>query len=109
LGQDFCLTEAFEMAVPIGDIDTRTLYPATPFFFMRTALEISYDANAPAPELWLAFLDEVTAGKGDDGQPIARPGLVTLIREMMGYLLSSDKKFFISADSREAVRERFCA
>jgi putative DNA primase/helicase len=72
------------------DIMRRKLYPATPFFFTRTALAIPYNAAAPAPELWLSFLDEVTAGKDDDGQPISRPELVTLIREMMGYLLSSD-------------------
>jgi len=72
------------------DITTRTLYPPTPKFFTRTALAIEYDANAPAPELWLSFLDEVTAGKNDDGDAVARPELVTLIREMMGYLLSSD-------------------
>jgi putative DNA primase/helicase len=72
------------------DITTRKLYSATPFFFSRTAIPIDYDKRAPAPMQWLAFLDQVTAGKNDAGEPVARPALVTLIREMMGYLLSSD-------------------
>jgi putative DNA primase/helicase len=72
------------------DIDTRKLYPATPKFFTRTALPIAYDKNAPEPTLWLGFLDEVTAGRNDDGEIVARPAMVALIREMMGYLISSD-------------------
>lgn len=72
------------------DITTRKLYAPTPFFFTRTALPIDYDKRAPAPKRWLAFLDEVTEGKNELGETIARPDLVTLIREMMGYLLSSD-------------------
>jgi putative DNA primase/helicase len=65
-------------------------YPATPKFFTRTALPIAYDKNAPEPKRWLGFLDEVTAGKNDDGEIVARPAMVALIREMMGYLISSD-------------------
>jgi putative DNA primase/helicase len=63
------------------DIDTRTLYPATPFFFTRTALAITYDADAPAPEQWLKFLDEVMKGR--------RP-LIGILQEWMGYKISSD-------------------
>jgi putative DNA primase/helicase len=63
------------------DIEMRTLYPATPFFFTRTALAISYDVNTPAPEQWLKFLDEVMKG---------RKPLIGLLQEWMGYKLSSD-------------------
>ncbi|MHC6156571.1 DNA primase family protein [Bradyrhizobium elkanii] len=72
------------------DIRTRKLYPATPAFFTRSALPFDFDPDAPKPERWLGFLDEVTAGKGDSGEPVPRPELVQLIREMMGYLISSD-------------------
>jgi putative DNA primase/helicase len=72
------------------DIATRKLYPATSKFFTRTALPIEYDENAPLPEQWLLFLKGVTAGKDDDGKIVERPETVTLIREMMGYLISSD-------------------
>lgn len=72
------------------DITTRQLYEQTPFFFTRTALPLDYDANAPEPSGWLAFLEEVTAGRDEDGAPVARPELVHLIREMMGYLISHD-------------------
>jgi putative DNA primase/helicase len=72
------------------DINTRKLYPGTPKFFTRTALPIAYDKDAPEPKRFLGFLDEVTAGKDDDGAIVARPQMVMLIREMMGYLISSD-------------------
>jgi putative DNA primase/helicase len=72
------------------NIETRELYAATPFFFTRTALAMDYDADAPAPEQWLAFLAEVTNG---------RPALASLIQEMLGYLISTDtsmhKVFFM--------------
>lgn len=72
------------------DITTRTLYPATPFFFTRTALAMDYDAEAPEPTLWLSFLSEVMRER----QP-----LIETIQEMMGYCISTDnskhKVFFL--------------
>lgn len=72
------------------DIKTRKMYEPTPYFFTRTALEMNYDPNAPVPELWLAFLLQVTKGR----QPI-----VDLIQEMLGYLITTDtsmhKIFFL--------------
>jgi putative DNA primase/helicase len=61
-------------------IDTRTLYPATPQFFTRSALPIAYDADA-RPERWLTFLFEVL---GDE------PELILLMQQMFGYLITSD-------------------
>jgi putative DNA primase/helicase len=63
------------------DLDTGILFPATPFFFTRTALEMDYDEFAPVPALWLEFLQQVTNKR----QP-----LVDLIQEMLGYLVTTD-------------------
>jgi putative DNA primase/helicase len=63
------------------EVTTRTLYPATPFFFTRTALPINFDSNATAPTQWLAFLDDVLK---------ARPELIGLVQEMLGYLITTD-------------------
>ncbi len=86
------------------DITTRKLYSATPKFFTRTALPITYDKRAPQPAQWLAFLNEVTAGKNDQGEIVARRQMVALICEMMGYLISSDtsmqKVFFLCGQPR---------
>jgi putative DNA primase/helicase len=72
------------------DIETRELRPATPFFFTRTALAMKYDAEAQEPDQWHALLTEVTNN---------RSGLVDLIQEMFGYLISTDtsmhKVFFL--------------
>jgi putative DNA primase/helicase len=80
-------------------IPSRKLYPATAKFFTLTGLPIVYDAKAPEPERWNDFLKEVTAD-GDD----ARPELATLIRQMIGYCISSDtsmqKIFFLCGRTR---------
>ena len=77
------------------DITTRKLYGPTPDFFTRTALPIDYDSNAPAPELWLTFLADVTS---------QRPELINLIQEMFGYLIATDtshqKVFFLYGNPR---------
>lgn len=63
------------------DLDTGILFPASPYFFTRTALEMNYDESAPVPELWLEFLQQVTK---------TRQPLVDLIQEMLGYLVTTD-------------------
>jgi putative DNA primase/helicase len=77
------------------DITTGKLYDPTPDFFTRTALPINYDPNAPAPEMWLTFLADVTS---------ERQGLINLIWEMFGYLISTDtshqKVFFLYGNPR---------
>ena len=77
------------------DITTRKLYDPTPDFFTRTALPIDYDPNAPAPEMWLTFLADVTS---------QRPELISLIQEMFGYLIATDtshqKVFFLYGNPR---------
>jgi putative DNA primase/helicase len=61
------------------DITTRVNYPATPQFFTRTALPVSYDENAQCPQ-FRGFLAEVL----DD------EGLVALLQQWFGYLITTD-------------------
>lgn len=65
------------------------LMEPTPRFFTRNGLPYDYDPKAPKPQHWLGFLDEVW---GND------PDQITLLQEMMGYLLIPDtslQKFFV--------------
>jgi phage/plasmid-associated DNA primase len=62
-------------------IRTRKLYEATPKFFTRTAIPVTYDPKAKVPRKWLRFLWQVTKRR--------RP-LVDLLQEAIGYTLSSD-------------------
>lgn len=61
------------------DITTRTLYSATPQFFTRTALPIEYDLTAECPQ-FRTFLFQVLA---DDG-------LIMLVQQWFGYLITTD-------------------
>jgi putative DNA primase/helicase len=63
------------------DIETRQLWPATSFFFTRTALSITYDPDAPEPVQWLKFLGEAMKDRRE---------LVDLLQEWIGYKISSD-------------------
>lgn len=63
------------------DIATRALYPATPFFFTRTALAITFDADAPQPVAWLTFLGETMKDRRE---------LIDLLQEWFGYKISTD-------------------
>jgi putative DNA primase/helicase len=65
----------------ILDIEMRLLYPATPYLFTRTALDINYEPDAPVPEIWLEFLQQVTNNRQE---------LVDLIQEVIGYLITPD-------------------
>ena len=61
------------------DMTTRKLYPATPKFFTRTALDAKYDPAATCPQ-FLTFLFQVL----DDED------LIRLMRQWFGYLITSD-------------------
>lgn len=82
------------------DVATMTLYEHTPSFFTRHALPIDYvpaDDRDPLaqPTQFLTFLREAMAG---------REHLVSLIQEMMGYLLTTDAEqeavFYLLGKSR---------
>lgn len=76
------------------DIDTRILYEHTPQFFTRTALPIDYDAEAPVPQRFVRFLNEVQAN---------HPECIPALQQMIGYLLSGDNRhqliFFLHGDA----------
>jgi putative DNA primase/helicase len=61
------------------DIERGQLYPHSPLFFNQTAVPFEFDVNAPRPEKWLAFLDELWP---DDEAAIAALG------EWIGYVIS---------------------
>lgn len=70
--------------LPTGD-----LLDHTPRFFTRNALTFDYDAAAPAPSGWLAFLETLWPDE---------PEAVTLLQEIFGYLLipdTSQQKIFL--------------
>jgi len=64
-----------------GILDMTTLreYPATPQFFTRTALPLSYNATALCPQ-WDKFTTEV----------LVDPQLVALLQQWFGFLLTTD-------------------
>jgi len=62
-------------------IPTGRVTPATPALFTTNALDFDYDPDAPEPEIWLSFLDELW---GDDSQSIE------LLQEWFGYCLTAD-------------------
>ena len=60
-------------------VETRTLHEHTPRFFNLTAVPFDYDAEAPAPAAWLAFLEELWP---DD------PDSILALAEFLGYVIS---------------------
>ena len=76
-------------------LPTMTLLDKTPNFFNRSAVAIDYAQDAPVPERWLAFVNEVMDG---------RERLVQSLHESMGYTISGyrdmQKIFFGSGPPR---------
>jgi putative DNA primase/helicase len=78
--------DPFDMlACPNGllHIPTRTLYPGTPHFFTLNGIDFSYDAAAPPPTHWLAFLASLWP---DDAE------LPATLQEIFGYVLTPDTR-----------------
>lgn len=63
------------------DITTREKLDTSPNFFTRTALAINYSADAPKPERWLKFMQEVL---GDDA------AVIDLMQQAIGYIIGGD-------------------
>ena len=59
------------------------LRPATPRFFTMASVEYDFALDAPRPEAWLRFLDDLWA---DD------PGSISALQEWIGYLLTPDTR-----------------
>lgn len=64
-------------------IPTRVLHPATPYFFTLNGIDFNFDATAPTPSNWLAFLNSVWP---DDAETIET------LQEIFGYLLTPDTR-----------------
>lgn len=73
--------EVVSMANGLLHVPTRRLLPPTPRFFCPYALPYDYDPEAPNPDRFLLFLDELF---GDDQES------KDLLQEFIGYLLVSD-------------------
>ncbi len=71
------------MANGLLHVPTRTLYAHTPCFFVHHSLPFAFDPAAPAPERWLAFLDELWP---DDASSISA------LQEVFGYVLGGDTR-----------------
>ena len=65
------------------DITAQQLYPHTPQFFNLHAVSFGYDATAPEPKHWFAFLDSVWPPPPDTTHPAQ-----DLLQEWFGYVLS---------------------
>lgn len=78
-GGDFPATELVSAANGLVHIPTRRLLPATPRFYTPHAVNFSFDADAPVPERWLAFLEELWP---DDSESLC------VLQEWFGYLLA---------------------
>ena len=64
-------------------LPTRALMPRTPLFYSHNALDFDCDADAPDPEAWLQFLDDLWP---DD------PESINTLQEELGYFLTSDTR-----------------
>jgi putative DNA primase/helicase len=81
-------------------LPTRDLHKPTPHFYGHHAVEFDYDAEAPAPEHWLAFLTDLW---GDDQEAI------DTLQELFGYALTADtrqQKVFLLVGPRRSARAR---
>lgn len=61
-------------------VPTGALLPPTPRFFTRNALDLDFDPNAPEPEQWLAFVQQVFPDRA----------AAELLQDWFGYLLLPD-------------------
>ncbi len=77
-------TECVALQNGILHIPTRTLQPPTPAFFTLNALPFAYDPEAPQPERWLRFHDQLWP---DEPEPIAT------LQEFIGYLLTAHTRY----------------
>jgi putative DNA primase/helicase len=60
-------------------VPTRHLLPHDAHYFNQVAVPFAYAADAPQPERWLAFLDELWPGDPDS---------ITALQEFFGYVIS---------------------
>ena len=70
-------------------LGTRELLPHNPLFFTSNCLPFDYDANAPEPDRWYQFLEEVWPSDSDGNWD---KEAVRTLREIFGYLLAHDTR-----------------
>ena len=75
--------ELFACANGLLHLPTGTMHPHDEEFFSLNAVDYAFDADAPAPAQWLAFLDELFAA---DRQA------VQTLQELFGYYLLPDTR-----------------
>jgi putative DNA primase/helicase len=64
-------------------LPTGKIIPPTPRLFVTASLDFDYDADAPTPDKWLAFLDQVFPGDAES---------VCLLQQWFGYCLTQDTR-----------------
>lgn len=77
-------------------LPTRELHPATPALFSTNALPVPYDALAPEPKAWLAFLESVWPNDKET---------IETLQEIFGYVIASDtrqQKMFLIVGPRRS-------
>jgi putative DNA primase/helicase len=72
----------------ILNLETRELLRHNTLFFTANCLPLEYDANAPKPERWLRFLEELWPGRGEDYDVEAE----STLQDLFGYLLTPDTR-----------------
>jgi putative DNA primase/helicase len=61
------------------DVTSRELHPHTPLYFSQVSVPFPYDPDAPPPNRWLTFLDELWA---------TEPDAIDVLGEWFGYVIS---------------------
>ena len=77
-------------------LPARQLLPPTPEFFSTSALDFPYDPDAPEPEVWLRFLDDLWPND---------PESIATLQDMFGYFLVPDtrlEKIFLLVGPRRS-------
>ena len=75
--------EMISMANGLLHVPTRTLTSHTPLFFSHHALPFAFDPNAPAPQRWLLFLQELWEGDKSS---------IEALQEVMGSIIGGDTR-----------------
>lgn len=70
---------SFLIANGLLDVEGQRLIPHTPLFFNQTSVPFDFDPNAPKPQRWLSFLDQLWPND---------PAAINVLGEWFGYVIS---------------------
>ena len=81
IGQNWVSDGRVIVAVANGllDVAGQRLIPHTPLFFNQTSVPLDFDPNAPEPQRWLGFLDQLWPND---------PAAIRVLGEWFGYVIS---------------------